>query len=296
MPDVVATIIIPVLDQQVDFLRQCVRSAALQTLPVEIFVVLSTETPQQVRTVLEEMQAELSGVQVMVQERTGFAAAINTGIGAATTERVGLLLSDDWLEPEAVEKCLPFASDIVSTGWRVFRADGVTELAHLSERPSQARYEAEATLQARAAYLAHFFLFRRSALVAIGGVDENIGHTAVDDYDMIWTLLENGASVTVIPDSLYNYRDHSGPRLSLRDADRRAVEMGNILDKHGVVEPERSRLLKLHRQWSGKTLEKASAQLRRNPVGWTRETWRVLRDRSPAIYAFDIWLRRRKQR
>lgn len=296
MSDNTATIIIPVLDQRADFLNQCVRSATSQTFPVDVLVVLSTETPQQTRAMLDGMQAELSGVQVIMQKRRGFAAAINTGIEAATTERVGLLLSDDWLEPQAVEKCLPFGSDIVSTGRRVFKADGLVELAHFSGCPSQARYEAEPTLQARAAYLEHFFLFRRDALLAIGGVDESIGQTAVDDYDMIWTLLENGATVTVIPDPLYNYRDHSGLRLSLRDADTSAAEMAAILDKHGVVEPERSRLLKSHRQWSGQTLEEAAAEIRRNPVGWARETWRVLRNRSPVANAFDIWLRRRRRR
>jgi len=33
---------------------------------------------------------------------------------------------------------------------------------------------------------------------------------------MIWVLLEHGATVAIVEQQLYNYRDHHGDRLSLR--------------------------------------------------------------------------------
>jgi hypothetical protein len=87
------------------------------------------------------------------------------------------LLADDWLESDAVETCLVHDADIVSTGLRVWTNNARREFAHLRRCPTQARYDALATMELKAAYLEHFFLFRREALMAIGGVDETIGST-----------------------------------------------------------------------------------------------------------------------
>src|SRR5262249_25965847 len=157
-----------------------------------------------------------TNLRVMAEARPGFGAAINTGIRAARSQRVGFLLSDDWLEPSAVAECLPLDADIVSTGLTGYAADGRTALPGLSRTPTDARLAQRSPLEQRAAYLEPFFLFKRDGLLAAGGVDERIGLTGADDYDLIWTLLERGASVGVLPRRLYNYRDHFESRLTLR--------------------------------------------------------------------------------
>ena len=200
---------------------------------------------------LRRWSADDARLSVLVEEGSGFASALNTGIRASRTQRVGFLLADDWLERNAVEACLADDADIVSTGLRVWSDDGSREFASLQRRPTQARYDALATIEQRAAYLEHFFLFRRDALLAVGGVDETIGSTGADDFDLIWTLLEHGASVTVLPDLLYNYRDHYGERLTLRTPELQCRDFGRILDKHGVRGPERERMLREHAVWFG---------------------------------------------
>lgn len=54
---------------------------------------------------------------------------------AASGDRVGLLLSDDWLDQRAVELCLPHDADIVSSGNRVFDGDGRTVFEEVSRAP-----------------------------------------------------------------------------------------------------------------------------------------------------------------
>src|SRR6185503_13445637 len=97
---------------------------------------------------------------VVEREREGFANGVNTGIRLARAERVGLLLSDDWLDPDAIELCLDADADIVSTGAKRYNASGEA-LAHLHRPLSPAAFARRETLEQQASYLTHFFLFRR---------------------------------------------------------------------------------------------------------------------------------------
>jgi len=111
------------------------------------------------------------------------------------------------------------------------------------------------TLERRAAYLQHFFLFSRAALAAVGGLDETLGDApGIDDYDLVWTLLERGATVGIVGRSLYNYRDHAGERLTLRDPAQLVRTLERILDKHGVGGDERQRLIAQHARWFGQPI------------------------------------------
>ena len=72
-------------------------------------------------------------------------------------------------------------------------------------------------------------LSEKRALLNVGGVDEHVGLTGCDDYDLIWTMLERGATVHVLERPLYNYRDHGEERLTLRS--REAQIRHTLLDE-----------------------------------------------------------------
>lgn len=257
-----ASIVVPLLRQPLPWLMRCVRSALDQTVPTEVIVVVSPLTPSVLGDALADLRLVAPGLSVMPESGTGFAAALNTGIRAATSDRVGFLLADDWLEPSAVAVCLQHAADIVSTGMAFWHDDGTTPLGELHRRPTQERFESLPSIERRASYLEHFFLFRREVLLAVGGVDESIGLTGADDFDLIWTLLERGASVQVLPDPLYNYRDHFGERLTLRDPALMRQDLARVLAKHGVPPDERERMLDEHAEWFGEPVHVVDRRLR----------------------------------
>ena len=246
-----ASIIIPLLCEPIAWLEQCVQSALQQTAPCEVLVIVSPRTPAELVQALTRWTRVASALSVLPEAGAGFAAALNTGIHASRTNRVGFLLADDWLESDAVETCLAHDSDIVSTGLCVWSEDGRSKFAMLDRRPTQALYAKLPTIERRAAYLEHFFLFRREMLIAVGGVDETIGLTGADDLDLIWTLLEHGATVTVVPNQLYNYRDHQRERLTLRSPDLQRRDLEKILDKHCVRGEVRKQMLRDHEVWFG---------------------------------------------
>jgi len=257
-----ATVVIPVLRQEDAYLERCVRSALGQTARCEVIVVTSPRTPPANIATLAALARGHDDLRIVQREREGFAAGLNTGIRCARTERLGFLLSDDWLEPGAVEACLAEDAEIVSTNMAIFAADGRTPLA-IRNRRTRETFERLATPHDRAAYLGHFLFFRREALLAVGGVDESVGLTGPDDFDLLWTLMERGARVRLVEAALYNYRDHPGERLTLRPAEAQIRDLERILDKHGVTEPERGRLIRRHARWYGRTLLESAREIER---------------------------------
>lgn len=256
-----ATILIPLLNQRQSWLEKCVRSAVAQSVPCETIVVTSPFTESGTLAHLAGLSQKNRGFMIVPQEGEGFAAAINTGIRAAEAPRVGFLLSDDWLEERAVEKCLAFDTDIVSTGFRGYDDDGRRILESISRTPSIQEFERLPTMERKASYLKHFLLFKRARLLEVGGVDETIGSTGPDDFDLPWTLLEHGATVSIVPEQLYNYRDHSGERLSLRNPESQVRDLEKILDKHGIQGTERDRIIQHHSLSYGRTYQE-TARLR----------------------------------
>lgn len=254
-----ASIVIPLLDQVDEWLNQCVRSALLQTVRCEVIVVLSPKTRTSNLRLLDDLKLEFDNLRILARDVMGFPGALNAGFKAASASRVGLLLSDDWLDGRAVEVTLPYDSDIVSSGNRVWDAAGKTIFKDVSRTPCTADFLRRDTLERKASYLQHFFLFRKAKLNEVGGADESLGDfPGIDDFDMIWVLLEHGATVAIVEEQLYNYRDHDGDRLSLRPLGEAAAVLERILDKHGVLDPERTIILKEHSRWYGHQLHRVT--------------------------------------
>jgi len=258
-----ATVVIPLLNQQDAWLERCVRSALEQSFSTEVVVVTSPRTCDSNLAVLKELARNARNLIVRERDGDGFARAINCGFALSSCSRVGLLLSDDWLAPTAVEKCLSRNVDIVSTSLAGYAADGETLVDCVCSDLKASVYDRLPTLEEKADYLSHFFLFRKSKLEEIGGVDETLPPDApgLDDYDMIWVLLERGATVSIVEERLYCYRDHELLRRTLQDHRLRSPGFGRILDKHGVTGRERERLLASHQRWFGKTIQVAQAEI-----------------------------------
>ena len=262
MREAKATLIIPLLTQRDEWLRQCVTSALKQTLPCEVLVVISPRTPASNLGILSELETTYPNLAVLTEPpNTGFPGALNLGIRSSSADRVGFLLADDWLDETAVEECLRHSTDIVSTRNTLYAADGATVIAE--RRTVNADYEALSTLEAKASYLRHLFLFRKAKLLEVGGVDESVGLTGPDDFDLIWTLLEHDATVKIVEKSLYAKRDHDEERLTLRNREEQIHDLEKILDKHGVTGSERKAIIERHSKWYGATAQAMLARLGR---------------------------------
>ncbi len=250
-----ATIVVPLLRQVDQWLDQALQSALLQSVSTEVVVVRSERTPPSNLQILTGLAKHFVNLSVLLRDKPeSFPGAINKGIRYAKSERVGLLLSDDWLDEHAVAECLLNNSDIVSTGSVVYFPDGgVNERA--CRRRSINEFNSLSTLEERANYLGHFLMFRRQFVLDAGGLDESIGnYPGIDDFDLLWTLLERQAIVSIVEKQLYHYRDHDGERLTLQDEAVMIENFKKILRKHGVAEDDVSGIVGRYSRWFGKPI------------------------------------------
>jgi len=246
------SIIIPLLNQRDEWLEQCILSAVKQTVRLEVVVITTKNfTKESNIATIRKIRANFNNLKVLESE-IGFAKTINKGIRESFSERIGLLLSDDWLELDAVEECLKYDADIVCTSAMEYADDGTTKFLYLSPIKTHKAFSEKTTLQEKASYLEHFFLFKREKLLEVGLLDENIGDCAVDDFDLIWTLLEHNAQVHLVEKYLYNLRDHDGERLTMRSKDEMTSTVGRILEKHGITGKEKKDLIAKKSVWFGK--------------------------------------------
>ena len=244
-----ASIVIPLLNQVDDWLEQSVRSALTQSVNTEVVVIRSKLTSPSNLELLARLQQQYESLSVLLEDRSPhhFPAAINMGIRHATSDRVGLLLSDDWIERTTVAECLANSTDIVSTGAVVHYGNSNEVVCRTL---SMSKFQACETLELKASYLTHFFLFRKQAVLAVGGLDETIGnYPGIDDFDLIWTLLEHDATVSVLGKPMYHFREHEGERLSRQDPKKNIQNLEKILRKHAVEKKEEIEIIKRHAHW-----------------------------------------------
>ena len=99
------SVIIPVYNAE-DYLRQCLDSVCSQTLQeIEIICVDDGSADQSLR-ILKEYAAKDSRISVLEQENAGAGAARNKGLAAAEGTYLSFLDSDDFFEPEMLEKAV----------------------------------------------------------------------------------------------------------------------------------------------------------------------------------------------
>ncbi len=138
-PSRVASIMVPLVCQKDEGLEECLNSALGQSAPVEVIVVTAAATPRSHLEVLRRLAAYSPFLRVIpCDQAESFAGAINTGIRAAATARLGLLFCGDRIAPAAVERCLSQPADVVSTGQSVFDAAGKSARTQVTSRPKRA--------------------------------------------------------------------------------------------------------------------------------------------------------------
>lgn len=103
MPEI--TVVVPVYNVE-NYVEKCLRSILDQTFrDFELLVVIDGSRDGS-QAICQRVAQEDPRVRVIVQENQGQGGARNTGIGQAQGEWLMLVDSDDWLEPEALERSL----------------------------------------------------------------------------------------------------------------------------------------------------------------------------------------------
>jgi GT2 family glycosyltransferase len=226
----------PVKEFHPEYLRRALDSMLGQTAPDwRLLVIVENPVDEDLADALAPA-LEDDRVEVVVNEGRKLAGAINTGMRHAATEYVAILLGDDMWAPEAVE----VLSERIARSPEVDFFHSGRVIVDADDQPISPFYPARErfTLEdfVGGSPVKHLLCWRRSAGLAIGGLDESLNSVGPDDYDFPWSMAEAGVRFEAVPECLYLYRDHRDSfRLTTHlPLSTHTSELRRILRKHGL--------------------------------------------------------------
>jgi len=98
------SVIIPVYNVE-KYLRACLDSVMAQTFTDLEIICVNDGSTDESRDILTEYAGKDSRIRVIDRENGGLSEARNSGAAVATGKYIYFLDSDDWIEPDAMQKC-----------------------------------------------------------------------------------------------------------------------------------------------------------------------------------------------
>ncbi len=246
------TVIMPLKHYHAEFLLKAVDSILLQTDPRwSLLIIVEPEDLSRHHELLSR-QCDDPRVGIIANQGRGLAGAVNTGMRAAASQFVALLMADDLWSLRAVEVLHKHIVDHPDVDFfhssRVYvnAAD-----ARISDVFVSCDDVSADGFRQGGSPVKHLLCWRRTKGIEVGGLDEALLPVGPDDYDFPWIMAERGARFKAIKECLYFYRVHDKcyrlmTHLPLEIHTR---ELDRIMKKHGV--PRWRRLISLQRaKWS----------------------------------------------
>lgn len=230
------TIVVPLKGGHADYVRAAVQSVLDQSSPRwSLLIVVEGREVAERRSWIESWLDD-ARVRVVANEGRRLAGAINTGMRAAETEFVGLLLGDDLWQPGAVETLERYIDEMPGVDFFHSGRVLIDGAGQPISSPHPARDGVSLADFEVAAPVKHLLCWRREKGLAVGGLDERSRSVGPDDFDFPWTMAEHGARFCAVDACLYLYRDHrSGERLTTHiPVSVHVRELRRIFRKHGL--------------------------------------------------------------
>lgn len=232
------------------YLRQCVDSILAQTLADIEVILVDDGSPDACPAMVDEYAARDSRVVAIHQPNGGYGKAVNTGIAAARAPYIGIIESDDWIEPTMYEKLLRRAeetgADVVKCMFWKYDSTApagqqnslwLNQTQDLSGAPDtpftptewQPLFFYHASLWSN---LYHADLLRSVPFIESAGA-------AYQDFPFIMEIYARARSMAVLKEPLLHYRMEPGQDSSTMGNGRRLLRMPDMtMAAHRVLEQQ----------------------------------------------------------
>lgn len=217
MPTV--TIVIPVAQTPLLFLGQCLESVARQTYKQDLEVIIAIDNPNlNYVSVATEMLYKVEGVSHKIlhsNSQRGVWTARNDAISVAQGDYIFMLDSDDQLEDEAIEKCLPYLLSwpkLATTDFVRMSADMQSEVCQYDKGVYQSLMADfggsifDPMLHANLVY--HSQIYQRQPVLQLGGFRTDLSGAEEIELQLRLTELSPDDRIVLIPECVYRYRDN----------------------------------------------------------------------------------------
>ncbi|MFZ0916832.1 MAG: glycosyltransferase [Candidatus Udaeobacter sp.] len=197
------SIITPVFNTPVRWLRECVASVLAQTYEKwELILIDDHSTESETLRCLAELAASDPRIILAKDEKKrGISAASNRGLALAQGDWVALLDHDDLIEPDALFQNIKWLQDHPNTDLIYSDEDKLTEQGFDSPifKPD---WSPDYFLSCN--YVCHLTLVRRELLKQVGGFRTEFD--GAQDYDLFLRVTEQTDRIAHIPRVLYHWR------------------------------------------------------------------------------------------
>lgn len=204
--DVTISIIVPVYNPPVAFLRECLESViAQQARNWQLVVANDGSTKADVTDYLDEFieqHADDPRIEVVTKPNGGISSALNAALARATGEYVGMLDHDDVLDPRCIEAFSQAIAENSHPDAVYSDEDKVDAKGEHFELYCKPDFSPELLLTQM--YLCHFTVFRTVAVKEVGGLRSEMD--GAQDFDLALRLLPHLAHVVHLPRPYYHWR------------------------------------------------------------------------------------------
>jgi len=230
------TVLMPLKNYHLDYLRKAVESVINQSCPYwHLLIIIEKGDSDHFRNSLEK-ELDDSRVEMIINKGRKLAGAINSGMRYTTPDFVALLLADDRWSTDAVKVLNDHIAkyphiDFFHSSRAIIDENGnpLSSVHYSKENLSVTDFKLGSSVK-------HLLCWRKDKALSIGGLDESLNSVGPDDWDFPWTMAERGATFKAVKECLYYYRDH---RESYRLTTHLPLsvhkrEIRRIMEKHGV--------------------------------------------------------------
>ena len=203
------SILVPVYNPPITFLRQCLESVVAQRARNWQLVVVDDgstkpEVAAYLATFVDEHQDD-ERIIVVSKQNGGISSALNAALERATGEYVGMLDHDDLLDIRCIDEFSKALEDNAFPDAIYSDEDKVGVKGDHFELYCKPDFSPELLLTQM--YLCHFTVFRRSDMLEIGALRSEMD--GAQDFDLALRLLPRLNRVVHLPRPLYHWRSWS---------------------------------------------------------------------------------------
>lgn len=230
------SVVVPIYKVE-KYLRQCVDSILAQTLKEIEIILVDDGSPDSCPHIIDEYAAKDCRVVPVHQENGGYGRAVNHGVGLARGEYIGIIESDDWIEPTMYEKLYNKAkqldSDIVKADFFIYNSqntkapdnpyDQKSSLISLNEAPDGS-FTVRECPQILAYHASLWSNLYRADFIREIPMNETAS-ASYQDFPFIMEVLSRARRITVVKECLVHYRMESGQNSSTMRRDERLLMM-----------------------------------------------------------------------
>lgn len=247
------SVVVPIYGVE-KYLHQCVDSLLMQTLHDIEIILVDDGSPDNCPQIIDDYARLDKRVVAVHQPNGGYGRAVNHGIELAKGEYIGIIESDDWIEPDMYEKLYKSArennTDVTKASFYKYNSYKPFEYQNV---PWNDKYQQIADAPDGAFNIEEYpqllimhasiwsSIYRASFVKKIKLVES--GLASYQDFPFMITVLSTAKRISVVKEYLVHYRMEEGQNSSTIRRDNRLILMAkqcevakDILKKNGMYD------------------------------------------------------------